>query len=93
MQFGQPARGGVRARAIEAARSRLAAQDPEGAAKALEFDIEEFLQKNFRELTEQEIDDVLRRLERKYSRYLDDSLASRINARAGDPDGVLVDDL
>jgi molybdopterin-containing oxidoreductase family iron-sulfur binding subunit len=38
-----------------------------GAAKALEFDIEEFLQKNFRELSDQEIDGVLRRLERKYS--------------------------
>ena len=31
------------------------------------------------------------RLERKYSRYRDDSLASRINGSAGDPDGVEVD--
>ena len=31
------------------------------------------------------------RLERKYSRYRADSLLSRINASAGDPDGVLVD--
>ena len=32
------------------------------------------------------------RLERKYSRYLDDSLVSRINACAGDPNGTLLDD-
>jgi thiamine biosynthesis lipoprotein len=31
------------------------------------------------------------RLERKYSRFLDDSLASRINQSAGDPRGVRVD--
>ena len=31
------------------------------------------------------------RLERKYSRYRDDSLASRINRSAGDPAGVEVD--
>ena len=31
------------------------------------------------------------RLERKYSRYRDDSLASRINACAGDPDGIDLD--
>ena len=31
------------------------------------------------------------RLERKYSRYRDDSLASRINASAGDPAGLEVD--
>ena len=35
----------------------------------------------------QEID----RLERKFSRYRDDSLASRINRSAGDPKGVEVD--
>lgn len=33
----------------------------------------------------------VRRLERKYSRYRDDSLAARINAAAGDPRGVAVD--
>jgi len=32
------------------------------------------------------------RLERKYSRYLEDSLASRINASAGDPEGTLLDE-
>jgi thiamine biosynthesis lipoprotein len=32
------------------------------------------------------------RLERKYSRYRPDSLASRINASAGDPEGLLVDE-
>lgn len=32
------------------------------------------------------------RLERKFSRYLDDSLAARINRRAGDPDGIEVDE-
>jgi thiamine biosynthesis lipoprotein len=32
------------------------------------------------------------RIERKYSRYLEDSLASRINASAGSPAGFLVDD-
>jgi thiamine biosynthesis lipoprotein len=32
------------------------------------------------------------RLERKYSRYLDDSLASRIDACAGDPNGIELDD-
>jgi thiamine biosynthesis lipoprotein len=32
------------------------------------------------------------RLERKYSRYREDSLASRINASAGDPDGIELDD-
>jgi thiamine biosynthesis lipoprotein len=31
------------------------------------------------------------RLERKYSRYREDSLASQINARAGDPDGIDLD--
>jgi thiamine biosynthesis lipoprotein len=31
------------------------------------------------------------RLERKFSRYRDDSLATRINGSAGDPDGVEVD--
>jgi thiamine biosynthesis lipoprotein len=31
------------------------------------------------------------RLERKYSRYRDDSLTTRINRSAGDPDGVCVD--
>ncbi|MFI5214957.1 MAG: FAD:protein FMN transferase [Candidatus Limnocylindria bacterium] len=34
----------------------------------------------------------LARLERKYSRYLDDSLASRINASAGDPNGIELDE-
>jgi thiamine biosynthesis lipoprotein len=32
------------------------------------------------------------RLEAKYSRYRDDSLATRINRSAGDPGGVIVDD-
>jgi thiamine biosynthesis lipoprotein len=32
------------------------------------------------------------RLERKYSRYRDDSLATRINRSAGDPEGLEVDD-
>lgn len=32
------------------------------------------------------------RLEHKYSRYRDDSLATRINACAGDPRGVVIDD-
>ena len=32
------------------------------------------------------------RLERKYTRYRDDSLTSRINRSAGDPAGILVDD-
>jgi thiamine biosynthesis lipoprotein len=34
----------------------------------------------------------IERLEQKYSRYREDSLASRINASAGDPAGVEVDD-
>jgi Fe-S-cluster-containing dehydrogenase component len=45
-----------------------AAAGAPGAAQALEFDIEAFLQKNFRELSESEIDAVLSRLERKYSK-------------------------
>ena len=45
-----------------------AAAGAPGAAQALAFDIEEFLQKNFRELTEEEIDQVLARLEKKYSK-------------------------
>ncbi len=32
------------------------------------------------------------RLERKYSRYRDDSLATRINRSAGDPDGIELDE-
>ncbi|HXV36611.1 MAG TPA: 4Fe-4S dicluster domain-containing protein [Myxococcota bacterium] len=36
-------------------------------ASALEFDFEAFLQKNFRELSDAELKDVLARLERKYS--------------------------
>ncbi len=32
------------------------------------------------------------RLEAKYSRYRDDSLATRINRSAGDPEGIVVDD-
>lgn len=35
--------------------------------------------------------DEVERLERKYSRYRDDSVASAINRSAGDPDGVAVD--
>jgi len=37
------------------------------------------------------LDEILR-LERKYSRYREDSLASRINRSAGDPRGIEVDD-
>ena len=33
----------------------------------------------------------VRRLERKYSRYRDDSLLSAINRSAGDPQGIEVD--
>ena len=35
---------------------------------------------------------LVRRLEAKYSRYLDDSVTARINRSAGDPDGVEVDE-
>jgi len=34
----------------------------------------------------------VRRFERKYSRYRDDSVTSAINRSAGDPDGLVVDD-
>ncbi len=34
----------------------------------------------------------IERLERKYTRFRDDSLTSQINASAGDPRGTLVDD-
>jgi thiamine biosynthesis lipoprotein len=36
--------------------------------------------------------DEVGRIEAKYSRYRSDSLTSRINRSAGDPDGVIVDD-
>jgi thiamine biosynthesis lipoprotein len=36
--------------------------------------------------------DEVARIERKYSRYRDDSLTTRINRSAGDPDGVIVDE-
>jgi molybdopterin-containing oxidoreductase family iron-sulfur binding subunit len=39
-----------------------------GAAQALEFDIEAFLQKNFREMSKEELGAVLKRLEKKYSK-------------------------
>ena len=39
-----------------------------------------------------EVIDEVARLERKYTRYRDDSLTSRINRSAGDPQGVRVDD-
>jgi thiamine biosynthesis lipoprotein len=45
----------------------------------------------FQEIAEAVLGEVAR-LERKYSRYREDSLASQINARAGDPDGIDVDD-
>ena len=61
-------RGASRREFLEtAAVGACAAAGAPGAAQALEFDLEEFLQKNFRELADEEIDDVLRRLERKYS--------------------------
>jgi molybdopterin-containing oxidoreductase family iron-sulfur binding subunit len=57
-----------------------------GAAEAFEFDIEAFLQKNFRELSDAEIDDVLRRLERKYSKQY----GKEVTVEATGPmDGVL----
>ena len=37
-------------------------------ASALEFDFETFMQKNFRELSDQELQGVLERLELKYSK-------------------------
>jgi molybdopterin-containing oxidoreductase family iron-sulfur binding subunit len=39
-----------------------------GAAEAFEFDLEEFFQKHFRELSDDEVAEVLERLERKYSK-------------------------
>ena len=39
-----------------------------GAAQALEFDLESFLQKSFRELSDDEIEGVVGRLSRKYTR-------------------------
>ena len=38
-----------------------------GAAQALEFDLESFFQKNFRELSDDELGEVVARLSRKYS--------------------------
>jgi thiamine biosynthesis lipoprotein len=48
-------------------------------------------QARFQEAAEAALAEVVR-LERKYSRYLEDSLASRINGSAGDPNGSLLDD-
>jgi len=57
-----------------------------GAAQAFEFDIEEFLQKNFRELTDDEIDGVLERLSAKYSSRYGKEVTV---AATGPMDGVL----
>jgi molybdopterin-containing oxidoreductase family iron-sulfur binding subunit len=55
-------------------------------ATALEFDFEAFLQKNFRELSDQELKDVLARLERKYSQ----KYGKQVSVDAVGPmDGVL----
>jgi thiamine biosynthesis lipoprotein len=48
-------------------------------------------QARFAEITAAALAEIAR-LERKYSRYREDSLTSQINARAGDPDGILLDD-
>jgi thiamine biosynthesis lipoprotein len=45
----------------------------------------------FQEIAQAALAEVAR-LERKYSRYREDSLACRINACAGDPDGIDLDD-
>jgi len=55
-------------------------------ASAIEFDFETFMQKNFRELSDEELQGVLKRLERKYSeKYGKDVEVSAI----GPMDGVL----
>jgi molybdopterin-containing oxidoreductase family iron-sulfur binding subunit len=62
-------RGASRREFLKAATVGLgAAAGAPGAAQALEFDIEAFLQKNFRELDDDELAGVLDRLERKYTR-------------------------
>jgi thiamine biosynthesis lipoprotein len=48
-------------------------------------------QARFEEVAQAALAEIAR-LERKYSRYREDSLASRINARAGDPEGIELDD-
>src|SRR5215510_3791660 len=47
-------------------------------------------QARFEEVAQAALAEIAR-LERKYSRYRADSLASRINASAGDPDGLELD--
>ncbi|MDH5306764.1 MAG: hypothetical protein OEW02_06245, partial [Myxococcales bacterium] len=57
-----------------------------GAAQALEFDLESFFQKNFRELSDEEIDDVVKRLSRRYSKQY----GAEVSVHATGPmDGVL----
>ena len=52
-------------------------------ASALDFDLESFLQKNFRELSGEELADLLERLERKYSkRYGKDVTVSAVGPMA-----------
>ena len=57
-----------------------------GAARALEFDIESFLQKNFRMLSEAEILEVIERLSRKYSKQFGKQVTV---GAAGPLDGVV----
>ena len=81
------ARGASRREVLKTAAAGVAATaGAPGAARAFEFDIEAFLQKSFRELTESEIDDVLARLELKYSK----KYGKDVTVKATGPmDGVL----
>lgn len=47
--------------------------------------------KNFAKTVAEEAIDEVKRLEKKYSRYRDDSITSKINLSAGDADGIEVD--
>ena len=55
-------------------------------ASALDFDLEAFFQKNFRELSEEELDALLKRLERKYSKKYGKEVSV---SAVGPMDGVL----
>jgi len=56
------------------------------AAAALDFDLETFFQKNFRELSDEDLEAVLRRLERKYSKKFNKDVTV---SAAAPLDGVL----
>jgi molybdopterin-containing oxidoreductase family iron-sulfur binding subunit len=80
-------RGASRREFLKAATVGLgAAVGAPGAAQALEFDVEAFLQKNFRELGDEDLAGLLERLEKKYTK----KYGKQVSVDATGPiDGVL----